>query len=305
MKYLVTGASGFIGRALALLLVSGKNEVVAISREKFILPGAEVVIINDYLDVPRLSEILTGVDCIIHLAGLAHQVNESEVGSEDRYWRANVVVSSNLAQAAILASVRRFIFISSVGVHGNDSAGVPYSESDIPHPVELYAKSKLQAERILKDQFSNSIEIVIVRPPLVYGRGAPGNFPILMKLISRCMFLPFKSICNKRSFLSLDNLLNFILVCALHPKAVGETFLISDGEDVSTPDFVSRIAMALNKRVILFYFPVKILIVIFKLIGKEKTIRSLSGNLQVDISKAKNVLQWVPIISLIEGLQKI
>ena len=209
-----------------------------------------------------------------------------------------------MAKQAVAAGVKRFIFLSSIGVNGR-STTKPFTENDIPLPDQDYAISKLEAEKGLQElALSSGMEVVIIRAPLVYGPNAPGNFAILMKWMNRNIPLPLGTINNKRSLVALDNLVDLILTCSNHSAAANEVFLVADGEDLSTTELLKRISNALGKKSRLFPFNQRILEFCLVLIGKKDLAQRLCGSLQVDISKTKRLLNWTPPITVDEGLHK-
>jgi nucleoside-diphosphate-sugar epimerase len=244
---------------------------------------------------------LSGVNTIIHLAAVAHdKSNDPELIND-----VNVNGTINLAQQAVKSSVKRFIFISSIGVLGNSTL-TPFNERSPAGPHSSYAESKLQAESaLLKIANESNMEVVIIRPVLVYGAGAPGNFGKLVNLVDRVPLLPFALCHNKRSFISVDNLVDFISVCIIHPKAKNQIFCISDGTDVSTREFTDGIAEGLNKGLIQLPIPVSIFRLLGKLTGKSHQIEQLIGDLQVDSSKARMLLDWAPPVSMAETFSKL
>ena len=201
--------------------------------------------------------------------------------------------------------VRRFVFVSSIGVNGNSTGAAPFSERDVPHPEEPYAVSKLEAEQALRARAgSSSMETVIVRPPLVYGPGAPGNFARLSALVRRAPVLPFGAVRNCRSLIAVDNLVDFLIACMEHPSAASETFLVSDGEDLSTADLVRRLSHAMGRRSRIISVPPGLLVAAARFAGRQEMAQRLLGSLQIDISKARERLGWTPPISVDEGLRR-
>ena len=252
-----------------------------------------------------LSNVLSKCSSVIHLAGLAHVNQESLLDPLKEFQRINFYGTINLARQAAENGVTRFIFISSIGVNGNTSTK-PFTESDIPMPIEPYAISKHRAEDgliALSKQYE--MEVVIIRPPLVYGPNSPGNFSKLIKLVKLGIPLPFASVNNKRSFIALSNLIDFIILCTKHPKAKNETFVISDGEDISLPLLLNLISNAIGKKLWLFPFPRFLLRVLARLLGKSVELNKLECDLQVDITKARSLLNWNPKYSIKDELNKL
>lgn len=275
MHIAVTGASGFIGRALLERLRQRGDRVRAVSR------GPDLA---SYADTAALARALGDADAIIHLAARAHRQGD------DAAFTGNVEATRALMQ---VAHGRRVVLVSSIGVNGNRTTSRPFSEVDHPQPVEPYARSKLRSEEIVRV----STNFVIVRPPLVYGPRAPGNFARLVWAVSSGWPLPLGAIRNKRSLIGLDNLCELLMCCASHPSAAGELFLASDGEDLSTPEIVEALAEGLCVRPRLWRCPPSIL-----RLGGERFASSLCASLQVDSSKARRVLGWTPKRPAREGI---
>lgn len=301
---LITGATGFIGNALLNELVQRNKKVVAAVRSENhhffdnVLPAK----INDVFELEN-THMMHGVDVVIHCAARAH-ILHNDADSLIGFRKTNTIGTLNLARQAIAAGVKRFVFISSIGVSGNLSEQ-PFLESDVPNPQEAYAISKYEAELGLLELSKNSgLEVVIVRPPLVYGPNVPGNFSLLLHWMYKNIPLPLNAIDNKRSFIALDNLVDFLILCAEHPAAANEMFLIADGEDLSTTELLNRISTLLGNKSRLFSVNKKLLEFFMKLVSKDDLARRLCGSLQVDISKAKRLLNWSPVINVDEGLQK-
>lgn len=279
MKVAVTGASGFVGKALVARLRETGDDVVPLSRGDGI----------DYEDPAAMTKRFEGADAVVHLAAIAHR------GGGDDAFAVNVRVARVAAQAARDAAVRRFVLVSSIGVNGNATRGKPFTEDDAPAPAEAYARSKWRAEQVVQETLQgSSTSFVIVRPPLVDGPDAPGNMARLRNAVARGWPLPLASIANKRSFIGIDNLVDFLLLCTSRDEAAGETFVVADSDVLSTPQLVRRIAQRLGKPARLFGFPPALLIALATMLGRERTARSLCESLQVDASKARRLLGWKP-----------
>jgi nucleoside-diphosphate-sugar epimerase len=248
---------------------------------------------------------LSDVDCVIHTAARAHILRDSVTSPLEEFRLVNVCGTVRLAKECIKMGVRRFIYISSIGVNGDQTYCSAFGQDSSPDPKSLYAISKLEAEVELKKIFANSnTDLVIVRPPLVYGPNAPGNFGMLLRAIQLGLPLPFGAIVNRRSFIGIDNLCDFILKCIDHPNAANKTLLISDNDDVSTPELVRSIGYALDKKIRLIYVPCWFLKVLFRLLRKEDMNRQIMGDLRIDISSSMDALGWSPLLSLKQGLKK-
>ena len=303
----ITGASGFIGGALVPKLVQQSWPVRVLNRSE--LPhGRDAAAAPSCtgLSSPNGRPLLNAGDCLVHLAARVHVVSERAQNPLAEFRRVNVNSTIALAQHAAQAGVKRFVFVSSVKVHGEHSVlGRPFTETDSPNPQDPYAVSKLEAEQGLREIAEQTgMELVIIRPPLVYGPGVKANFAALMRAISRGLPLPFGAIQNKRSLVGLDNLIDFIVSCLNHPAASGETFLISDGEDVSTAELVDKMGVALGRPARTLSVPQPWLEWMARAAGKPDIAQRLCGSLQIDITKARSLLKWQPPMTLAQGLQK-
>lgn len=308
MKILLTGAGGFIGKAVLLEGLSRRISILPVFKHNDSVNVYEnapfIANLNDEVDwtVP-----LRGVDVVIHLAGLTHVFDNSIQDSLEHFRRINVKATLDLAHQAAEAGVRRFIFLSSIKVNGESTEfGRTFSEDDIPSPSGTYGVSKAEAEAgLMKLADDTPMEVCIIRPPLVYGVGAKGNFSMMFRWIARGLPLPFGRVTeNRRSFIALDNLVDFIFTCVSHPKAANQLFLISDGQDVSTAELLRKIQNSMGRRSCLIGIPVYLLEITAKLFGKQEVAQRLLGSLQVDIRKACILLGWKPPITLDAGLGK-
>lgn len=289
----VTGAGGFIGRALCEDLVRLGITVRALVRRQ----GSEVAgveyIFGTLEDGNVIRRALKGVDCVIHLAGRAHQLNDSSKKPLEEFRRVNRDATIGLAKICLSQGVKRFIFISSIGVNGSNPGQVVISECSGVFPDKDYALSKLEAERGLKLLFSDTAtELVIIRPPLVYGGKAPGNFMRLLKLVHSGLPLPFGAVQNQRSMISLRNFTSFILICIHHPLAANELFLISDGVNISLPDMLRCLSDGMGQKVRLINIPVLFLYLCAGFMRKKSLVDQLCGSFLVDSSKAGALLGW-------------
>ncbi len=306
-RLMVTGATGFIGSALVTAGCQAGYNIRATVRERSrALPsGIDQVVVPDIGPGTDWGSLLDGVDVVLHVAGRAHVLRDRVHDPLTAFRHANTAGTLRLAEQAIAAGVPRFVFISSVGVNGNGTTARAFSETDLPNPQEHYAISKREAEEGLRSLAAKTgLEVVIIRPPLVYGPKAPGNFGRLYRLVQRGTPLPLGAIRNRRSWVALDNLVHFILTCVEKPAAADETFLVSDGEDLSTPEFIRRLARAMGRSARLIPVPVPVLMAGATLLRRRGLAQRLLGSLQVDISKAREVLGWVPIVSVEEGLRR-
>jgi nucleoside-diphosphate-sugar epimerase len=304
---LVTGGSGFLGGALLRHLASSDEySLIASLRDgRTDLPQSiRKVTLGDLTPSNNWREALTDVDVVVHAAARVHVMNEALADPLAAFRFVNVDATLNLARQAIEAGVKRFIYISSIKVNGEFSEpGAALTADDIPAPVDPYGISKLEAELGLRSLAANTpMEIVIIRPVLVYGPGVRANFLNMIRWLDKGVPLPFGAVNNKRSLVSLDNLIDLIITCFSHPLAANQTFLASDGEDVSTTELLRKIAAVLNKRVVLLPLPVGLMTLAARLLGKAAIANRLFGSLQVDISKNKRLLGWTPPVTLDRGL---
>jgi len=305
---LVTGSSGFIGSALVKLLYDKSDYAVYTLNRRFNIQLPETIhqIVSHSEQDIFSTEIPLHLDVIVHLAGRAHNLNDESKHPLDEFRKANVLGSIELARQAIDKQVKRFIFISSIGVNGFLTTDKPFHEQDTPMPHADYAISKLEAEEALIELFKNTFtELVIIRPPLVYAAHAPGNFSRLLKIISTNFPLPFAFTHNKRSFIALENLVDFIECCILHQKAKNELFLISDDENISTKQLITHIQEGMGREAKFVYVPDFVLKVCATCLGKKKTYEQLFRSLEVDSSKARDLLGWTPPISTVSALRKV
>ena len=307
MKILVTGANGFIGTQLSETLANSGHQVRNTARS--IAPNNPItseMITCDLESADNLDHLTTGCDAIVHLAGRAHVMSDDPATSESLYLSANVVVTRRLAQSAARTGVKRMILMSSVKVNGESTTiDSPFTSQDTPNPQDPYGRSKTQAEQTLWDVASTSgLEGVVIRPPLVYGPGVRANFASLIGIVDRGIPLPLGSIRNKRSFVSVDNLIDCIATTLQTPNAGGQTFLVSDGQDLSTPELIRAIASSLHKSPMLIPIPTALLKLAATTAGKRNAYDRLCGSLTVDIALTKQKLSWTPPFTVQDSLQR-
>ena len=305
MKVMVTGANGLVGRHACEQFVGQGMFVRAAVRSCSTVPHAtETISVGEIDGKTSWQSVLIGIDVVVHLAARVHVMNDHAVDPAAEFRRMNVEATLNLARQAAVAGVRRLIFVSTAKVHGEFTApGQMFSEHDPPSPKDAYAISKWEAEQGLHSiSKSTGLELVIVRPPLVYGPGVRANFLALMNLVRRGWPLPFAAVANVRSLIALGNLVDFIGTCMTHPAAANQVFLVSDGHDLSTAELVSAIARAAGMPVRLFSVPVWLLLLAGGLTGQSKAMERLCKNLQLDIRKARTQLNWRPKLGVAEAL---
>ncbi len=306
MRVLVTGASGFVGRALCPALQDDGHRVIAAVRSAGGLPeGCEARIVGDIGPETDWTEALRDTETVVHLAARVHVMRESAADPLTAFRRTNTEGTLCLARAAAQAGVRRFVFLSSVKVLGETCHEGPFTDASPPNPQDPYAVSKWEAETGLSDLAREfGMEVVILRPPLVYGPGVRGNFLSLLRLVDRGLPLPLGAVRNRRSLLGLGNLVDAIGLCLTHPAAPGRTFLLRDGEDLSIPELVRRLARDLERRAPPFPVPVGLLKLGASCIGKSAEARRLLGSLTVDDRPIRQELEWNPPFTLDEGLDE-
>lgn len=306
-KILITGATGFVGSALVAELVRSNAAVVAAVRQnKASLPEqVRQYPMGDLSADINWSNALEEVEVVIHLAARVHVMQDGAMDPLAEFRKINKGATLNLARQAAEADVKRFIFLSSIKVNGEiTQPGEFFSPDDRFVPTDPYGLSKQEAEQgLLELARETGMEVVIIRPPLVYGPAVKGNFASMMKWIRKGVPLPFGAVHNRRSLVALDNLVSFIICCIGHPKAVNETFLISDGEDVSTTELLQKVAKAFGKKPLLLPVPVSLMKVVARGLGKGDVADRLFNSLQVDGSKARDLLDWLPVITMAEQLE--
>jgi UDP-glucose 4-epimerase len=301
MKFLVTGANGFLGKHLCGYLAQNGQNFIGTVRSN---PGPNEVATGNLVDFTDWDSLLKGVDVIVHSAAKAHDMSKSP-DLKQIYFRTNLELTLKLASAAKKNFVKRFIFISTIKVNGEESGSTPFTADDPRRPTDDYGLSKSQAEiELLKMHEPGIFEVVVIRPCLIYGKGVKANFDNLIKLVKKKLPLPFGAITNKRSFVSVQNICNLIELCAKSPAASGQIFLVSDDQDLSLPELIRTISDALNIKVILIPIPSSVLGMALKALGKQELGTRLFSNLQVDITKTKKLLNWKPSFTTSEGVRK-
>ena len=317
-KILVTGASGFIGNALCNRLFKSnyvtygvvRNSSARLSDNNF-----NQIPINEINSNTNWKDVLNNIDCIVHCAGIAHNMNENN--NLNFYRSVNLDGTKHLAEQAAEAGVKKLIFLSSIKVNGEytddkyDKSISSYQKKnsfthvDPPNPIDPYSISKLEVEKVLHEIYAKTgLETVIIRLPLVYGKNVKGNLARLIRLVKSGIPLPFGNIANQRSMIGIDNLVDLLINCIEHPNAAGKTFLASDGEDLSTPELIKLIASSMGKKANLFSFPISMLKFLGSVFVKREEINRLVGSLRIDNSYTKKILNWTPSISVEEGIRR-
>lgn len=304
MKVLVTGASGFVGQSLIEALKKHNISMVGVGRELTTSNADVSFSVSDYCANDVWQKPLSGCDVVVHLAARVHVLHDLAVNPLEEFLTVNLHGTVNLAKQAAKAGVKRFVYVSSVKVNGEYTENNKFTEYDTPNPQDSYAFSKWQAEQALRViEKESGMEVVILRPPLIYGAGVKANFASLLKLVDKGLPLPLGSIKNQRSLIYLGNLVDAVITCITHPLAVGQTYLVSDAEDVSTPQLIEKIATAFNKAYVTFPFSVSIMYCLSKLIGKSSAIDRLTQSLVIDSSKIRKELGWHPPFTMAQGLK--
>lgn len=306
LSILVTGANGFVGRALCAELSShGFSVCAAIRSLNSVIKNCNVITVSSLNGNTSWAEALCDVDVVIHLAARVHVMKDKAIDPLAEFRKVNVEGTLNLARQAAHAGVKRFVFVSSIKVNGeHTSLDKPFTENDVPNPQDAYGLSKFEAEQgLLKIAQQTGMDVVVIRPPLIYGAGVKANFASMMRVVKRGMPLPLGAIYNKRSFVYVGNLVSLIVRCIDHPAAANQVFLVSDGRDLSTTELLKECAVALGVKPRLLPVPQKLIELGATLIGKKDVAQRLCGNLQVDINKARTLLGWEPPIAVADGLK--
>ncbi len=309
MKALVTGANGFVGHAVWLRLhgMSGVTARGSVRRAVMVADaGAPLVTVGELSAQTDWFAALDDVQAVVHTAARVHVMQEATADPLTEFRRVNVQGTLNLARQAAASGVRRFVFVSSIKVNGESTKlGSRFTADDAPAPLDAYGVSKMEAEQGLRELSAQTgMEVVIVRPPLVYGPGVKANFATMMRWLQRGLPLPLGAIHNQRSLVALDNLVDLIVTCIDHPAAANQTFLVSDGEDVSTSELLRCMGHAMGKPARLLPVPASWLQLAATVVGKRDVAQRLCGSLQVDIERTRRLLGWTPPLTLDQGLKK-
>jgi nucleoside-diphosphate-sugar epimerase len=301
----VTGPGGLVGRALVPVLAGAGCPVRALLRRPAASAGVDARVVGEIDAHTDWADALTGIGCVVHLAARVHVMRDAAADALAAYRRVDVAGTERLAAAAARAGVRRLVFVSSIKVHGEVTCGTPFRPEDRPAPCDPYAIAKWEAEQALhRVAGATGLEVVILRPPLIYGPGVAANFRRIMDLVARGVPLPLAAVGNRRSLLYAGNLADAILRCIGHPAAANRTFLVCDGEDLSIGDLIRRLAVAMGRPARLFPCPPAGLRAAAALLGRGQELRRLVDSLQVDGSLIRELLDWRPPYTVDEGLRR-
>ena len=295
MRVVVTGANGFVGRPICRRLSSDGHEVVALTRRGH---GFEVLGTHQVTFAGGLDNALRGADALVHLAA------KTEPASEAEALRVNVDLTASIAEAAIRASLKRFIFVSSIKVNGEETQGTPFTAAMPPAPLDTYGRSKARAEQVLRSCADDKLEVVVLRPPVMYGPGMKGNLARLFAIADRRIPMPFGSIRNCRDILFVNTFATLISQVVGHPAAAGRTFLVRDGKAISTPELFRAIARSLGRNPRLVSVPKVMLSLVGALSGRSAEIQRLIGDLEIDDRETRDVLQWSPAANIDDNLRE-
>lgn len=318
-KVCVTGAYGFIGQSLCQALIKSNISVRGAVRSLTSLSSLDKV---EYVSVGSINaetnwrDALVDSDCVIHCAGKTPATNKNKTDDLVAHYSVDVDGAKRLAEQAVEAGIKRLVFLSSVKVNGESTDGLGMFDSnknkkkvftynDSPAPKDFYGVSKFETEKVLWEVSARTgLEVIVLRVPLVYGKGAKGNLVRLLKLVRYGVPLPFGAVHNQRSLIGLDNLVDLLIRCIDHPSATGKTFLVSDGEDLSTQDLLRLIAFALGRSLLMFPVPVSLLKLVSRIIGIDNEMNRLLGSLRIDSSYTRETLNWKPSVSVAEGIRR-
>jgi len=307
-RVLITGAGGFVGKVLRPVLEEAGFKIIPVFRtpQPSLEKGNPNAAVGRFIDGKTVwGDELNDVDVVIHLAAKVHVIDSSKSGSLANFREVNVEGTRNLAIKAARSGVKRFVYLSSIKVNGERTGAVPFAADQVPRPEDAYAISKMEAEVALREvEKETGMEVVIIRPPLVYGPGVKGNLAALIRLIKKGIPLPLAAVKNCRDLVSIYNLCDLIRVCCLHPAAAGRTFLVCDGESISTAVLIRYTAEGLGLKARLFVVPIRALRLVASILGKAENVERLTGDLQIDMSTTQEVLGWKPPLTVTQSFKK-
>ena len=308
IRVLITGAGGFVGKRLYSVIEDSGFEIVPVFRvcKPSLENGIDNAVVGKFINATTdWTSALIDVDVVIHLAAMTHVMHSGKANDLASFRELNVEGTRNLARQAAQLGVKRFVYLSSVKVNGEATSDSPFRFDQPPNPQDSYGLSKREAEDVLREiEEGAGLEVVIIRPPLVYGPGVKGNILALINVIRKGVPLPLGAINNCRDLVSIYNLCDLIRVCCLHPSAAGKTFLVSDGESISTTELIRYLANGLDQKIRLFSVPIWALKLVAGFFGQIGKVEKLTGDLQIDMSPTQQVLDWKPPLSVVESFRK-
>lgn len=306
LRVIITGASGFVGQNVIAKAISQGMDIRAVLRKTGELPeSARSILVDEISGSTNWGNSLCNADVVIHLAARVHVMRDDSSDPLQEFRKVNVAGTEHLARSAAASGVRRLVYVSSIKVNGEATiGGTRFTEADVPSPQDPYGISKWEAEQTLhRVAAETGLEIVIIRPPLIYGAGVKGNFAQMLRVLAKDIPLPLASAHNLRSLIYIGNMVDLLIICATHPAATGQTYLVSDGEDISTPDLLHQLGAAMEHPARLFQCSPALLRLAGRLAGKSDQVERLLGSLQIDSGKIRSDLNWTPPYTLREGLQ--
>ena len=305
MRFLVVGASGFVGQHLISELITRSYDCIGVARAFPKLPSCRYYEISDFSIYDNWNSLLKNVDVVIYLAARVHIMRENSKNPLQEFLNVNLAIVEKIAIAASGAGVKRFVYTSTAKVNGEKTAEHVFVESDKPNPEDPYSNSKLQSEEMLRNlSVRTNLKVIILRPPLVYGPGVKANFLTLMRVVNKGIPLPLGRINNKRSMIYVGNLVDALICCATNPKAENQTFFVSDGNDLSVADLSLKISEHMKKKCLIFPFPLKVIRFFGFVFNKSKVVNRMTDSLELDISFIKSRIGWAPPFTVNESISR-